>query len=97
MTEFEINQILIRGKKASEYQLKQGNKAGAIDLLKIASRYCASLINIYKLNGVVECENCGTAFKKDVERDYVREFGVCMGCDDLYADAIEDQRRDNLN
>lgn len=97
MTEYEINQLLIKGQEAADYQLKRGNKRTASDILSLTSKYCGSLIKTYKLNGIVECGQCRQAYNKDIERDFIREFGMCLGCDQLYGEIIDERVQEEID
>lgn len=100
MTEYEVNQLLSQGLKAAEYQRKLGHVDLYKEILGLTSKYCASLIKIYKLNGKVECNQCRSQFNRDIERDFIREFGMCLGCDKLYGEIIEErveEEYENLN
>ncbi len=91
MKETEINNLLIQGLKASEYQQKLGNKKLAIEILSLTSKYCDNLLRIYGLNGEVICRDCRTSYKQAEERDFIREFGMCLMCDQLYGEMIEEK------
>ena len=35
---------------------------------------------------ICECPSCGNEFSHAVEREFIQEFGMCLGCDKLMCD-----------
>ena len=89
--EKKINNILIKARTASNYQLSLGNKQASEDILNQASKLVLRMIKHYRLNGLVICSICHKKSFDAIERDLIREYGVCLGCNKIYSEIIKEQ------
>lgn len=93
MSERVINQFLQTARKAAENQYKRGNTKNGDYILSEASKVANKLLEASELNGNVRCGHCQKLSWDAGERDYVRAFGFCFSCEDIY----DDVRNENSN
>lgn len=89
--EQEVNDILMKGYKAADYQYRSGYKTTGDLIIGLTSQLALHLIKAWNLNGKVVCRTCETEIKDAIGRDYVREFnGDCMSCDHMYGKIVQE-------
>lgn len=87
MNEQSLNEFLIKGRKASDEQRKQGHLQESVLILQITSMI--GLRHLPKSYKVV-C-HCGKQLRDGKEIEFYNHTGDCFSCDAAYSDCLDQQ------
>lgn len=98
MTEAELNDNLKTCRDLADMFYEHGNKDLGAQVLRLGSEYAEIMLKLHKLGGKVVCRQCKKESYIAEERDYIRSYGVCLGCDHMYGEILDElQAERNIN